>query len=241
MSLDRTIKTKIDEIGTGTVAANDDKTITGKKVYTAIEGAKRELTNKINEKVSTVTFEEAKTELETKIAGKANKSLSDIDDVGKKVIKDLINVVGEDKIEVTSTNDNTSSVKKFTVKLNEDTKNKINSIGTGKVEVNNGDTVTGKAVYDAIKNSKVTVKANDNDSYITVNETKTNDITGDTFKIGLNLDALTTKLEETFSKKTDTFGLAGNDGVEVKKQLNNTIKIEGSESVESNKKKYLCI
>lgn len=31
MSLNRTIKTKIDEIGTGTVAANDDKTITGKK------------------------------------------------------------------------------------------------------------------------------------------------------------------------------------------------------------------
>ncbi|MFY1026897.1 hypothetical protein ACE4RU_03955, partial [Actinobacillus seminis] len=254
VSLDGAIKTKIESIGTGKVEASNNKTVTGGEVHTAIEGAKTELNNKINEKVNTTTFDQAKTELtnkigekvsnttfetvktqlKTKIDGKADKSLSDINDAGRKVIKDLITVAGEDKIEVTTANDdNTSSAKKFTVKLNEDTKNKINSIGTGKVEASDNNTVTGKVVHDAIKNSKVTVKANDGDSYITVDGSKSDDINSNEFKIGLNLNTLTTKLEETFSKKTDTFGLMGNDSQAVTKTLNNTIKIEGSESVAS--------
>ncbi|WP_249962484.1 YadA-like family protein [Histophilus somni] len=172
-----------------------------------INAAKTALTEQINKKVDTDTFNTAKSELETKISGKADKSLSDINNAGRKVIKDLITVEGSDKIEVTTANDdNTSNAKKFTVKLNNETKNKINSIGTGEVVDGNNNTVTGGKVYTAIEGAKTALN-----------------------------DAINKKVNQT-TFDTATFGLKGNDGNAVTTTLNSVIEIKGSETTETNKK-----
>ncbi|WP_249961803.1 YadA-like family protein [Histophilus somni] len=102
--------------------------------------------------------------------------------------------------------DSTNGGKKFTVSLDNGIKTKIESIGTGKVEASDNKTVTGKAVHDAINTAKSELSTT----------------------IGQKLDT------STFNAAT--FGLVGNDSQAVTKKLNTTIKIEGSERVESNKK-----
>lgn len=111
VSLDSSLKAKIDSIGTGEVAQDNKNTVTGKKVHTAIEGAKNELDGKINTKVDNSTFT-------AELNKKANTDLNNITDKGKKVIKILISAEGQDGIEVTTDNANTenSNAKKFTVK-----------------------------------------------------------------------------------------------------------------------------
>ncbi|QQF90268.1 hypothetical protein JFL57_05795 [Histophilus somni] len=169
-------KTKINSIGSGSVADNDKNTVTGGKVYTAIEEAKTALTSKIN--------------------GKADKNLSNIDETGKAKIKTLateaIDVQGKDG-ELTVTSSTSNNKKSFTVALNDDIKTKIDGIGTGTVSDKNDKTVTGGAVHTAIEAAKTALK-------------------GDLYD------------------KNATFGLKGNDSQEVKKTLNNSIEIKGSET-----------
>ncbi|THA20735.1 hypothetical protein E5361_09575, partial [Histophilus somni] len=169
-------KNKINSIGTGSVADNDQNTVTGGKVHTAIEAAKTALTSKID--------------------GKADKNLSNIDETGKAKIKTLateaIDVQGKDG-ELTVTSSTSGNKKSFTVSLNDDIKTKIDGIGTGTVVADNDKTVTGGAVHTAIEAAKTALK-------------------GDLYD------------------KNATFGLKGNDSQEVKKTLNNSIEIKGSET-----------
>ncbi|WP_249961243.1 YadA-like family protein [Histophilus somni] len=156
VSLDSDTQTKLGNIGTGEVSATENnKTVTGAKVHTAIEEAKKALNTQISGKVDTDTFN-------TEIAKKANMTLDNIDGKGQKVIKSLISAEGQNGIEVTTSHGDSedSNAKTFSIKLDATTKSKIDSIGTGRVAANNTNTVTGGAVHNAIEAAKTGLYSN---------------------------------------------------------------------------------
>uniref|UniRef100_Q0I4Z9 Autotransporter adhesin n=1 Tax=Histophilus somni (strain 129Pt) TaxID=205914 RepID=Q0I4Z9_HISS1 len=229
--------TQYAKIDGSNITGNEDKWREKLDVYkkdeadSKINEVKTALNGQINGKVDTTTFEAAKTQLETKIDGKADKTLGNIDQTGQNKIKGLaiaaVEVKGKDgQITVESKKDADGNKNTFTVSLNENIKTKIESIGTGKVEASDNNTVTGGKVYTAIEGAKSELNA----------------------EIAKKLDksifdTAKSELEDKIDQKVDTstfnaatFGLMGNDSQAVTKTLNNTIKIEGSESVESNKK-----
>ncbi|NBI12093.1 hypothetical protein GVX81_00315 [[Haemophilus] felis] len=100
VKLDSATKTKVDEIGTGTIANNDNKTVTGGVVHTAIEGAKTEVKNYVDGK--TFTFSAG--------AG-GDKSLA----LGKKL------TIGENTGDITTTIADDSDNAKVTFALDKET------------------------------------------------------------------------------------------------------------------------
>uniref|UniRef100_Q0I2H0 Autotransporter adhesin n=1 Tax=Histophilus somni (strain 129Pt) TaxID=205914 RepID=Q0I2H0_HISS1 len=292
VSLDSDTQTKLGNIGTGEVTANNDKTVTGGKVHTAIETAKTTLNAAIN--------------------GKATKSLDNIDSSGKTVIKNLtkvkhgknvtvdssiegdaqvftINAVDTSakvtaesgsKIHVTTTEgtEGNTTVKEFKLDLTEETKTKIDNAlsasdaATNYAKVDASNITDGSAwrtkldVYSKaettteINKAKETVASGDG---ITVTSTN-----GDakTFTVALSQETRTklnnigtgkveasnahtvtggtvhTAIEKAKNAlkgelaNTATFGLQGNDSQDVvTKTLNNTLKITGSESAKADK------
>ncbi|WP_249960688.1 YadA-like family protein [Histophilus somni] len=200
-------KTKINSIGTGSVADNDKNTVTGGKVHTAIEDAKTTLTSTIN--------------------GKADKNLSNIDETGKATIKTLateaIDVQGKDG-ELKVTPSTSGNKKSFTVSLNDDIKTKIDGIGTGTVVANNDKTVTGGKVHEAIEAAK-----NDLKDKLYANTA--------TFGLkGNDSQEVTKKLDNTIEIKGTDTAKSGQTNIYVSKADENGLKIELGENLKGIKK-----
>uniref|UniRef100_Q0I1T5 Autotransporter adhesin n=2 Tax=Pasteurellaceae TaxID=712 RepID=Q0I1T5_HISS1 len=200
-------KTKINSIGTGSVADNDKNTVTGGKVHTAIEDAKTTLTSTIN--------------------GKADKNLSNIDETGKAKIKTLateaIDVQGKEG-ELKVTPSTSGNKKSFTVSLNDDIKTKIDGIGTGTVVADNNKTVTGGAVHTAIEAAKTDLKGK-----LYANTA--------TFGLkGNDSQEVTKKLDNTIEIKGTDTAKSGQTNIYVSKADENGLKIELGENLKGIKK-----
>ena len=114
-----------------------------------------------------------------------------------KDFKDSINenTVGANGIKVDTTKDK-NGIETNTVSLDDATKAKFDSIGTGKVEKGNTNTITGDTVFNAIQNINSSV-ANLGSGKITAGDTNT--VTGDTvFKAISKIDKVTVSTDSKY-------------------------------------------
>uniref|UniRef100_UPI000A6F79AF ESPR-type extended signal peptide-containing protein n=1 Tax=Glaesserella parasuis TaxID=738 RepID=UPI000A6F79AF len=137
VELNQDTKNTLAKVGTGAVAANNQNTVTGGNVYTAITGAKTIVEKAASETLLTVnktagtgtaadkyTLSLNKDALKTEVGNNfADKDLSNITATGQNAIKNLTKVAGSGSISVdTGTEGN---AQKFTVKLSQNAENAI--------------------------------------------------------------------------------------------------------------------
>ncbi|MDG6308671.1 YadA-like family protein [Glaesserella parasuis] len=137
VELNQDTKNTLAKVGTGAVAANNQNTVTGGNVYTAITGAKTIVEKAASETLLTVnktagtgtaadkyTLSLNKDALKTEVGNNfADKNLSNITATGQNAIKNLTKVAGSGSISVdTGTEGN---AQKFTVKLSQNAENAI--------------------------------------------------------------------------------------------------------------------
>ncbi|OBX08720.1 YadA-like family protein [Gallibacterium genomosp. 3] len=141
------------------------------------------------------------TNISTTAGNAATKSLDNIDNAGKDVITGLITASGNDDVNLSTSTSETSKVKNITASLNKST-----SVTEDETKV-----VTSGAVYDAIKGAKATItEKSDSNEYLTVTGTKSDDITGNTFTVGLT-DKATQALAKVETATANNKGLADTD------------------------------
>ncbi|WP_067139970.1 OmpA family protein [Oceanivirga salmonicida] len=142
-----------------------------------------------------------------------------VHDYVKNTAGSLINVVHKPNsgVEVTKVEDPTTKKKTFTVGLDAPTKKKIDEIGTGKITATDEKTVTGKTVYEYVKDNSI----NKDGSNLTVNQ-----ITNLSKKlVGVTSDDKTVNV----NTKTDATGKVIYDlGVNKKALENDFAKIDAS-------------
>ncbi|MFQ1013727.1 YadA-like family protein [Avibacterium paragallinarum] len=115
------------------------------------------------------------------------------------------------------------------------------SLNKGTVSANENKVVSGQSVYNAIKDAKATVSAEANKG-IKVTGTKSNDITGNTFTIGLD-DATLNKINNAANQDLSNLSENGKNAitglVDVVKKTDSPITVESS--TDNNKKKTFTV
>ncbi|OBW95838.1 ESPR-type extended signal peptide-containing protein, partial [Gallibacterium anatis] len=164
-------------------------------------------------------------------SGYADKNLSNITDAGKKVVTSLVTANGNDDVSVTTTGGENGVAKNFAVSLN-----KVKEVTNNEEKV-----VTSGAVYTAITGAKTTVNANTESSsndYLTVSGSKTDDLNGNTFTVGLTkratdaLKVIEAALTPSDKDRTTPDGLLNSDLSNISDKGKETVKDLAIEAID---------
>lgn len=149
------------------------------------------------------------------IGNKADQNLSNLTPTGKNTIKDQAREAVEvavnpatDGALVLNTDTSAAHKTKYTLSLDQAKLKELvgtTNIGGGTVTNNNGDTVTGGTVYNAVTGAKTKVDLKAGEALLTIDKTESTDLNPNVYKLGLDKAALKTELAtslgDTFAKK----------------------------------------